>query len=179
MELTDLMQTAKKQMLKHGGHHPTVIVETQEQVAFSILDFLPETTMEKKMLLFQIGHDLAMEHDIEAKDVTQLTWICEAWFSQMRTEEYTDTTPKPSQDPNRQEGLMVLMLTMKDKTLIQRMKMVEVIRHGDILDLVALDDEPDEVQSGFLTSCLAGICSAALSEDELTDIMKKAAEDSE
>ena len=178
MELEEVMQTAKKLMLKYGSHPPTLIVETDEKLAMNVLDFFPDTTLEKKQLLFQIGHDLAMEQDIEAKDVTQLTWIAEAWFSQVKKEDYNPQKHgRPSQDPNRREGLLVMTLIIKDKKLTQTMQMAEVIRHGNILDLAPLGEKPDVVQSGFLTSALAGICAAALDEETLTELLREAMKD--
>lgn len=174
MDITDIMQQTKKILLKQQGHHhPTVIVESEKDIYLVMLDFLPDTTLEKQKLLFSIGRDMAMEHDIEAKEVTQLVWICEAWFSIVKPEEF-DTAPSPSKDPRKQEGLIVLMLTLEDKTLVQDAQAIEIIRHGDTFDLLLLP-KPDMggTHSSLLTSCLAGICSAALSEYEFDALLKK------
>ena len=173
MDITKVMGVSKRLMLKHKGHPPTLIIEDAQHVYTTVLDFLPETTPEKKRLLFMLGHDMAMEHDIEAKDVQQLLWICETWFSQAKSIEEMNRAPLPSKDPNRQEGLIVLSLTIKDKQISQSLQLVEVIRHGSILDLLPYNEPMKEVQSGLLTAALAGVVAASLSESELTEMIKK------
>jgi hypothetical protein len=174
MNITEIMQRAKKAMLKNGHHNPMLFIESKHGVYISLLDFLPDTTLEKKMLLFSIGRDEAMKHDIEAKDVEQLTWICEAWFvAAMSEKELEQHTGSLVDHPKRQEGLLVLTLSIKDKSILpQVLQMVEVIRHGDTVDLLPHGDL-EEVQSSLLTSCLAGICSASLEESELAQILEK------
>jgi len=173
MDIDAIVTRAKRIMLKQGSHPPTLLIEGKESY-LAVLDFLPDTTLEKKKLLFQLGYDLAMEHDIEAEDVKQLVWICEVWFSSPIPKERFKDAPAPSRDPHRQDGLLVLFLTITDKVLSQDMRLVEVLRAGGTLDLVLHDREYDEIHSSLLTSCLAGIISAALSESELTGIIKKA-----
>lgn len=174
MDIDAIVTGAKRIMLKTGRHLPTLLIEHNGTITAGTLSALPDTTLEKKRMLFQLGVDLAMEHDIEAEDVTQLVWICEVWFSAPIPKEQFKDAPRPSQDPSRQEGLMVLFLTITDKVVSQDMRMVEVLRAGGTLDLVVHDKTYDEIHSSLLTSCLAGIVSATLSESELTAIIKKA-----
>ena len=178
MDIDAIVTRAKRIMLKQGSHPPTLLIEGKKQYGLA-LDSLPDTTLEKKRLLFQLGVDLAMKQDIEAEDVTQLVWICEVWFSAPIPKDQFKDAPRPSRDPHRQEGLMVLFLTISDKVIAQDMRMVEVLRAGGTLDLVVHDKTYDEIHSSLLTSCLAGIVSVALSESELTAIINKAAADSE
>ena len=176
MDLAAVGGVAKRLMLKHKETPPTLVIETSDTVEIKVLDYLPSTTFEKKKLLFTLGHDMAMEHDIEARDVEQLIWICEAWFTQKHSQEEMDRAPSPSKDPNRQEGLIVLSLTIKGRQLAQSLHLIEVIRHGNTLDLLPRNEPMDEVESGLLTSCLAGIVAASLADSELDAIIKKAME---
>jgi hypothetical protein len=175
MDIAAIVKQVKRDMLKYGRHNPTLMIEDTKGTYLKRLDFLPGTTLEKGKLLFELGHDLAMEHDIEAKEVRQLVWICEAWFSTAGSVEEMNRAPSPSKDPNRQEGLIVLILTIAEKNVTQTLQMVEVLRHGGILDLLPYG-EMEEVRSPLLTSCLAGIMAASLSESELSEIIKKATE---
>lgn len=172
MNITDITAKAKRMMLKNGQHQPLVLIENERGVYVYELPTLPDTTLEKQKVLFGIGYALAMQHDIEARGVQQLVWICEAWFSVKKLDEY-EHAPSPSKDPDRQEGLIVLVLDIVEKRLSQTMHLIEVIRHGNSIDLLPHDEPGEDVRSGFLTSCLAGIVSASLTKTEFTDILEK------
>ena len=172
MDITEIVRQAKRTMLRQGEHHPQIMIEDTRGVYIALLDFLPATTLEKQKLLFKIGNSLAMDNDIEASSVKQLVWICEAWFSSVPVQEAAHA-PSPSKDPHRREGLIVLTLTIKDRQLSQEMQMVEVIRQGGILDLLPRNEPMKEVRSGLLTSCLAGIVAASLSDDAMTMILDR------
>jgi hypothetical protein len=163
MDITAIMKRAKKLMLKYGNHPPVVLIESKREVSVSVLKSLPDTNLDKKKLLFTIGHDLAMEHDIEPPDVQQLVWICEMWYlSNVREEDIEKVPDHLERVPGRKEGLMVLTLNIdKERGLSHECRYVEVLRAGGTVDLlpgIVMDD----VHSGLLTACLAGVCSASL-----------------
>lgn len=175
MNIDTIIATAKKILLKKGRHAPTLIIEDKKSWYVESLPGLPEEALRKEKLLFALGTAMAMEHDIEARDVKQLIWIAEAYFTQMDKREYDPAhPPRPSQMANRQEGLIILTLSVGEEELYQDMHLIEVIRYGNTVDLLPYTPpgEHSHVESGFLLAALAGVCTAALEEHKLDKMMK-------
>lgn len=175
MDIQDVLRRARGQMLKRGGHAPLLLIEdARGRVVVSVLDRLPQTTLLKEKLLFLSAMELALEHDLDAGQVRELVWVCEAWSSHFTREEELASAPPPSEDPRRKEGLLVRVLTVTpERRLVQTFWWSEVIRAGGTVDLLP-PWQPDEVESPLLYAALAGVCAASLDERDLEDILAQA-----
>lgn len=173
MDVQSILARAKEMLLEDGEHPPTLFVEYGQGGAFDILlfaNFPFSTTLERKMALFSVGREQGIAHP--GKRVVQACLVIEAWMSTAKTKE--EIKHSPSQDPNRQEVLMVLTLDATDSSLPETIQRVEMVRDGSgkLVDLLQ-SREAIRSESVFLASFLAGYLSAFMSDDELAHKLSK------
>lgn len=177
MNITEIVQHAKDDLLKEGEHRPWMYVEFEEKelnlIAFA--DFPYETTLEKQKALFGLGRKLGTESP--GKNICQIIFIVEAWMSSYRSDEKRKYVA-PSKDPNRKEVLTVQVLdaNLATRTITESVHIVDMLRDGsgELVDLLHRKDEMQEVHSPLLTAFLAGFESTKLSDKEFARIMEQA-----
>lgn len=170
MTITQIMEMAKETILTTGQHLPMLIVEHGEkQLHLLVIDSLPESTQAKQTLFFRIGHMLVKEQQIE--HIREASFITEAWASKVDNPDAPRGWARPADDPHRSEVLIVLKLELSGKQAKQTVQMVEMIRHGDTLDLSPVE-EVSEVRSMLLPSLLAGVIAAQMPDQEMRKLVK-------
>ena len=108
--LDDITNIAQENILKFGGHVPTVIVKGSDGSSIAQFESLPETHEEKARMMFAAGADIARSNRIG--ELWQVFFVSEAWVS-MAKEDGTIDKP-PSQDPNRTEILIITSMELID-----------------------------------------------------------------
>ena len=177
MDITEIVQHAKDDMLEDGEHKPTIFVEFEEKELNIILfaDFPYKKTFEKQKAFFALGRKLGTESP--GKNISQIIFIIEAWASSYAKGEERKYVA-PSQDPNRKEVLTVQVLDANHatRTLKQSVHIVDMIRDGSgkLVDLFHRKDEIQEVNSPLLTAFLAGFESTKLSDEEFARLIERA-----
>lgn len=183
MNTQELFQRAKDDLLADGKHAPVMYVEYTNKEGklcvemFYFADFGAETPLEEQMQLFGLGMKFGKERG--EVDITQVTFIGEAWVSSMpieKKEEFQRKYKRPEHDPNRTEALMMqiteLMPTPSGKReLKQSFKRAQILRPTkDVIDLVPVTEELRITHRLFPTHFVLGYTSSQLSEDELREI---------
>lgn len=127
LTIEQVANLAAKMTLKNGGHRPTVFVQAEgKNTLVGKLSNFPDTHEARLERMILIG--MAYGHDpYLAGSLAQVFFVCEAWMSSA-TEDKPPHMP-PSQDPKRQEVLIVseLDLTTQQSALI----VYEMIRGDD------------------------------------------------
>ncbi len=176
MDITDIFETAKEQILKSGDHTPMIFAEEENRqlTLFALaVDFGDHiTTHEKEAMFFSTGRKFAKEKT-PLPTLKQLCFVSEAWISyvnKMEERKYRF----PSDDPDREEALMVLSLDVP--TMQHTLHMATMIRSktGKLLEL---RPQPDMMQkslkSDLLPSFLAGVLSAKYTDSEFSKWKKR------
>ena len=177
MDITEIVQHAKDELLKEGELRPWLYVEFEEKelniIAFA--DFPYKTTLEKQKVFFGLGRKLGTESP--GKNICQVVFIVEAWMSSYPKGERHKKHVAPSKDPNRQEVLTIQVLDANHATrkLTQSVHIVDMIRDGsgELVDLLHRKDGIQEVHSTLLTAFLAGFESTKLTDEEFARILEK------
>jgi len=176
MDITEIVQHAKDDLLKEGEHRPWMYVEFEgkELNIIAFADFPYKTTLEKQKVFFGLGRKLGTESP--GKNICQVIFIVEAWMSHYAKGE----KPKysPSKDPNRMEVLTIQVLDANHATrkLTESVHIVDMIRDGsgELVDLLHRKDEMQEVHNPILTAFLAGFESTKLSDKEFARLIEQA-----
>ncbi len=157
MDFQAVTTFAKEVLLESGECHPTVFVEVEGDASPYILPFITfpfRTTEERERGLFAAARHFArkVRKQIKGKKIIHLAFACEGWGAQVQK---TDEWVRPSRHPARKEVLFITMLDIA--TMKQEMSVFEMLRAGESIDLVAMMEKPDEVQSSLLPAFLTGI----------------------
>lgn len=153
--LEDITRLAKESALKQGQHIPTVVVEGSLQPVYAQFKEFPGTHEERLNRLFAAGYSLAEEGQVG--NLKQVFFISEGWLSTRVTGTLPDVPP--SQDPNRQEVLIISCLQiLGHKT---RIRLLEMLRNsaGKLIGLRELDldqDERADAENPLLDAFVAG-----------------------
>ena len=178
MDITEIVQHAKDELLKEGEHRPWMYVEFEEKelniIAFA--DFPYSTTREKQKVFFGLGRKLGTESP--GKDVCQVIFIIEAWMSSYAKGERHKKHVAPSKDPNRKEVLTIQVLDANHATrkLTESVHIIEMIRDGsgELVDLLHRKEEVQQVHSPLLYAFLAGFESTKISDEEFARMLENA-----
>lgn len=180
MDINAIIDGSKDMMLEHGEHYPTMFVEFvgSDGIECCVLPDLmhAETNKARISLLFDGGRALGLRKT--GHDIAGLCFVNEMWFSSYASKEEMRNAPSPSEDPNRREGLMLLVLEVipaeseEKPRLKQTAHSFEIIRSGDSLDLL-LRNKDDNIETELLTHFLAGFWSARFNDDELDAMFAK------
>ena len=108
LTLEEIAALAKEITLKSGEHMPTIIAEGSLRSATGQMVEYPATREEKTLMMLSAGFMFAQEGIGELK---QVFFISEGWMSTEK--EGGPGAVRPSQDPNRQEVLLISNLTIE------------------------------------------------------------------
>jgi hypothetical protein len=162
MDIKDIVQHAKEVLLQDGDYTPTFFVEREDKkVDIIVVDWLEDTTRQKIMQFFGIARRLAEERHWKFRDIKEIIFIIEAWKSTW-IEGEPRKYAQPADDPERKEVLIVSKLVVipaPDKPVLKTtMQTIEMLRVGDILDLLPAEDK-GECDHRLLKAFMAGIAS--------------------
>jgi len=140
MNTQELFQHAKDDLLADGKHAPMMYVEYDDKdgkpsmALYYFADFGADTLLEEHKQFFALGAKFGAEHG--SVDFSQLTFIAEAWVSQIKPgheREFQRRYKRPHNDPARREYLTAqiveLMPTPGDKKQMkQSLLRAEIVR---------------------------------------------------
>lgn len=175
MDINKIVKTVKKTILEQGGHHPTIIVEFEdEQDAVVLFDDMPTDGHKKHMMFFTAGRKVGTEIKLEVRD---LCLISEAWLSKAM-EGGQPKYDRPSLDPNKKEAIIISRIQVMpgpDKPqLVSSLYSYEMLRDGsgELMDLLKYGEFKDgDVTNPLLSYFLSGIASAGYSDQQLMDML--------
>ncbi len=112
MHFHEAVAKAKGVALQLGTQVPFLWVEGTKQEYALWLHTLPDDPLDKYRLFFKAGRTVA--RDKELGKLVQVFFISEAWLSIVRQGKLPDI--RPSEDPQRQEVLIVSCFNLKNHT---------------------------------------------------------------
>jgi hypothetical protein len=118
--LEEIAEMSRRVLLKDGYHSTMLIVEGSKNGIVVQLQEVGSTYDERRLQMFLIGMRLAAEGEIGV--LQQAFFISEAWMS---SSTHQPPNVRPSEDPRRQEVLLVSQLKVNEQklaTLIYDMK---------------------------------------------------------
>jgi hypothetical protein len=173
MDIIEIIEDAKKHLMEHGDHIPTLFVEFEgKDLVMIVFADLPDIGFTRQKKFFVLGRKTALEH--KGKRVQYLYFISEAWGLHLEEGEERGPHKNLGDDPRRKELLTIQ--TMDASTppkLTQLAYSAEMIRYeGKFLDLGPMD-APMECHNKLLIAFLAGALSTELSDKELGKLVGK------
>jgi hypothetical protein len=171
MDIQQIFQHAKDDMLRDGEHSPSLYVQLAEggMILVAFADFPYETTLEKQKAFFGLGLKIGQEYRDD--EIMEVCFVIEAWMAHQKYGEERQCAP--SENPNRREVLTVQVLSVVGKSIKQSMHVAEIIRVGDTIDLAPYESV-GEVDNRLLPAFLVGFMGAKLSPQEMSAIMTRA-----
>lgn len=154
MNIKELFERAKQDIVRHGEYTPTMKVEADigDIVTFEFEE-LPEETPDKEKMFFRHGREYGVKH--KGVELRQIAFISEAWAGYK---------------PDRKEVIIISVLSIDNKKYSQEMWTAEMVRAGGIVDLL-----PQEKMGGadnyLLTAFLSGFASSGMSDVELAQFV--------
>lgn len=177
MNITELLQTAKDNLLKEGQQTPTLFVEFRDQTGLTLrLSGFPEGLLKQRELMFVAGRQAGKVR--REQDIAQLCFFVEMWIS-----EQVGNSMPASQASDRKEVLALQILDVVAPEaedgkpgVSQTMHVIELIRDGSgkLVDLLPYD-EPMELCNSTLESFFAGFMSAKIPEEDFQEMVAWAA----
>lgn len=174
MNIQDIIQIAKENLLKNKSHPPTFLVErrgiVKPKMDIVILDYLADGTPAQKLQIFNVARGFAQQYRWNAKDIIEIAYIAESWVIARKPDD--DPNERPSQAADRKEMLYVSLLTTRPRTI--NGQLIEILRDGsgDLVDLLQYTPiEPCE--HVLLAAFLAGVMSRDYSDAQLTAMAKQ------
>lgn len=179
MEVKDIIQMVKDDILKDGAYSPMLFVEikaTPDEPGGLILCAvdLPHSADERSAMFFGAGRQIGQEHP--GQSIERVTFACEMWVSERvvtpgKPQKQSKRVP-PSKDPQRKEIVMVLTAQKTGDDTKMEMYPYEMLRDGEgkLVDLLFYG-EPQVVRDSLLTSFLRGFASAKLSDREIAAML--------
>ena len=185
MDTQELFQRAKDDLLADGKHAPVMYVEYEKEGKpcmdmYVFADFGAETPIEEQMYIFGLGMKFGETHG--KVDITQVTFIGEAWVSHVpleKREEFQRKYKRPEHDPNRTEALMMQITELQPtpsgkKEIKQSFKRATILRPTkDVIDLVPVTEELQITHRLFPTHFVLGYTSSQIPEDELRKMFEQ------
>lgn len=181
MDIKEITQHAKEQLLKHKECWPTFLVELEgKRIEMVVFDHLEDTTPGKMKQCFSAARGIALERKWRSSRVKEIIFIVEAWMAAYQSEEEMKYA-RVADDPKRKECLIVSKLAVVPPTkkhrkpgLTTTMQIVEMLRDGsgDLVDLLP-DEEIHECHHELLQAFMGGIVSADFSDEQLSRMVAK------
>ena len=152
MHFHEVVAQAKASALKTGGHMPVLLLEGTKQSYVVALDTFPDDSLEKRRTLFAVGYSVARNDKLGA--LVQVYFISEAWVSIIRQGTLPDV--RPSQDPQRQEILVISCINLKEQT--KEIAILSYVRdnEGRLIAIKDFGNEGIQFESELLDAFLAG-----------------------
>lgn len=179
---------AKKEIMRKGEHAPVLIVQTTAgdmhllSLMVPLVKWNGGTTLEKGKGLFLLGRAFARDEALGAHDIARIFLVSELWFVRLPAGVDANLVPDAGNHPDRKEGISVFALSFRlnEATgkidLRQETQVAEILRPApgliDLLPVADLKAEGEAVKSMLLPSFFSGICSAALSHDQLESAVR-------
>jgi len=171
LDADQVLAAAKQQMLAQGEHGPLVFVSTDAQpYCLPVKDGWNEDHDSRVKALFLLGRAFAQEAHVTAEMISTLFLVHEVWAVERGENQPAPKSPL-EELPDRREYLSVLELRTEGRTLHQTMYLVDILRHGGVIDL-GPRKKVEEVQSSLLTSFFAGVGSAQWSDPQLAERLR-------
>lgn len=107
----EVISNAKEIMRRNGNHVPTLVIEGSYKLVVSQIQDMPATHGERVELLRFLGQIAAKSGSV--RQLQQVFMVTEGWMSTAN-----DTTPammRPSNDPNRKEGLIISCVQVRER----------------------------------------------------------------
>ena len=152
MHFHEVVAQAKASALEMGRHIPILLLEGTKQRYVVALGTLPDDPFEKRRMLFAIGHNAARKDELGA--LVQVYFISEAWVSIIRQGTLPDV--RPSQDPQRQEILVISCVNLKEQT--KKIAILSYVRNkeGRLTAIKDFGNKGIQFESELLDAFLAG-----------------------
>ena len=157
-DLDEITNIAKENILKFGGHIPTVIVKGSDGSSIAQFESLPKAHEAKARLMFTAGMDTARSNQVG--QLWQVIFISEAWLSMVENDNTIDKPP--SQDPNRKEILIITSMELVDEHQAS-LAIFEMVRDSKdtLIELAEIKEietphEAQNVKSPLLEAFVAG-----------------------
>lgn len=142
LTLETITQLAVETTLVSGRHAPTLVVEGNTQTVRLELTQTPPTPEGRALQMLTIGALLREQRQLGT--LKQLFFISEAWLSSQATAH--PARPRPSQDPNRQEVLIISRFQAHDEATQAVILAMRRDKKGELRELKPLL-LPDEITS--------------------------------
>lgn len=167
LDADQVLAAAKQQMLAQGEHAPLVFVSTATQpYCLPVKAGWNEDHDSRVKALFLLGRAFAQEAHVTAEMISALFLVAEVWVSNR-----PELESPVEEQPDRRECLSVLELRSEGRTLHQTMYLVDILRHGGVIDL-GPRRKMNEIQTSSLTSFFAGVGSAQWNDRQLAERMQ-------
>ena len=152
MHFHEVVTQAKASALETGRHIPVLLLEGTRQRYVVALDTLPDDALEKRRMLFAIGYNAVRKDELGA--LVQVYFISEAWVSIIQQGTLPDV--RPSQDPQRQEILVISCVNLKEQT--KEIAILSYVRdkEGRLIAIKDFGNEGIQFESELLDAFLAG-----------------------
>jgi hypothetical protein len=138
--------TARKHVIKDGGLAPHYILRIGPVMLPVAADFTSQTHKEQVIAVIRL---LATAYWPQS-----IAFIAETWLSTKVAPDGSPAYPQPSQDPDHQEGVMVIVATPTEERA--RLLKLQYNDDGTVIDLIPTDLELGEI-SGPLTGLYPAI----------------------
>lgn len=164
MNIAEIFEQAKRDMMSHGEHRPVVHVESalDGMKTFEFEQFPFRKTVDKQMALFSVGREYGTDH--QAEEIRQVIFVSEAWVSHNPTYDF------PDEDPERKECIILSVLDIDGRNTHQSGYTAEIVRQADIVDLLP-HEKLDTVYNELLIAFLAGVASAKMNNEEFAQFI--------
>ena len=159
LTLDAVVTVARRVTLQQGGHIPTVIAEGDRSSIQVQIDPIAPTFEEREQQFFLMGYALSQNGHIGV--LSQAFFICEGWMSKPVKGKMPRTLP--SQDPQRQEVLMVSHFDVQQAKSDAAMFIMQRNSKQKLLALVpeVLPKESLEVANPLLEALALGFLGSA------------------
>jgi hypothetical protein len=175
MELAQIITMSKELMMQFGDHPPMLYVEPLEgKIDICILDDLPEIQGDRQCLLFGMGREMGQAKP--DREVLHVYLVTEMWCSITEYRKGEDTTySRPSEDPNRQEHLVILHCNVKKEESAVHSYQILRSEQLDTVDLLSIGEKSGpNLEDNLLPFFVQGLRSAHLTDrDFMNMILRK------
>ena len=181
MNIQELFQKAKQDLLDKGQHAPILYVEYRDAEGKDALyyyyfaSFGAKTALREKMQFFDLGASFGLAN--KGVEFERLTFISEAWVSHI-PQRQTRTFRRPEDDPNKREYLTAQMVEVMPTpdgkpTLRQSFHRAQILRPTTTVVELAPEERQGELRSTlFPIYFLSGYASSHMSEAELQQVFE-------
>jgi hypothetical protein len=165
----DFIQQARSQLLESGDYMPTLFVETDKGTDLVAVAGMPEMGPARQHYFFSMGRRIAQSSG--GATLRTLIFISETWTSRGNPDG-SRRFPKPEQDPDRGESLMIIGVDLTFTPLTVQGVFLDMERDtaGKLVDAVVRHFE-GKLTPNLLYRFIAGWKSAPYSEIDLIRMM--------
>lgn len=163
MKIEEIHQMFKDQLLESGEMPPTLVFEcAQSGLHIAALDGMPwERGSAKRLAFFLIGWEYGKKR--VGDELRQVAFFGESWFNMSPDAEKMRKKPMPSEDPDRKEALLGMVITVDGANRSPSVLVNEMIRdgRGKLIDLLSRPVTNVSLPTGWLVAFIEGFENAA------------------